>query len=346
MEYTLYRGKVEGLRLKEENNSYVIRILPLMEEIQETEMLPLFPSFFLDSLERYSIGDNVWVLSEESFQVGYVIGLCETPEGRNITSLVDKVIEIEKKLKLPISSAINLGFRLTGEAYLDFYDSETLINGRLNNTGSCIVFGPNGEFFLVANDSYYNLGDTTIKEASEEKIIDNNFTLTAAQVSETSEGRKVNVMSKNEEMIGGDSTENVLGNKVEVYQKKDETVLTKETVSIGLGKQETVVSGGVDIKVLAGNYSITTMLGKVIINSVGGMQLNLGPTGMNILSAGPVTVTSPQMNLNTTNLNIKALTITAPNGFTAPTGSGPFCALPICPFTGLPHLGNVFAGGV
>ena len=46
MEYTLYRGKVEGLRLKEENNSYVIRILPLMEEIQETEMLPLFPSFF------------------------------------------------------------------------------------------------------------------------------------------------------------------------------------------------------------------------------------------------------------------------------------------------------------
>jgi hypothetical protein len=31
------------------------------------------------------------------------------------------------------------------------------------------------------------------------------------------------------------------------------------------------------------------------------------------------------------------------NGTAAPTGSGPFCAIPVCPF-GMPHVGNKVAG--
>jgi hypothetical protein len=32
------------------------------------------------------------------------------------------------------------------------------------------------------------------------------------------------------------------------------------------------------------------------------------------------------------------------NGTAAPTGSGPFCGIPVCPFTGAPHVGNIVQG--
>lgn len=38
--------------------------------------------------------------------------------------------------------------------------------------------------------------------------------------------------------------------------------------------------------------------------------------------------------------SVKATSLSAPNGTVAPTGSGPFCAIPVCPYTGQPHVGN------
>lgn len=32
------------------------------------------------------------------------------------------------------------------------------------------------------------------------------------------------------------------------------------------------------------------------------------------------------------------------NGTAAPSGSGPFCAIPVCPFSGAPHVGNMVSG--
>lgn len=37
---------------------------------------------------------------------------------------------------------------------------------------------------------------------------------------------------------------------------------------------------------------------------------------------------------------LSAKTTSFPNGSVAPSGSGPFCAIPICPYTGQPHVGN------
>jgi hypothetical protein len=43
------------------------------------------------------------------------------------------------------------------------------------------------------------------------------------------------------------------------------------------------------------------------------------------------------------NTTIKGGTLQA-NGTAAPTGSGPFCGIPVCPFTGAPHVGNIVQG--
>lgn len=42
--------------------------------------------------------------------------------------------------------------------------------------------------------------------------------------------------------------------------------------------------------------------------------------------------------------SLSAKTISLPNGTVAPTGSGPFCAIPTCPYTGQPHVGNTLMG--
>lgn len=43
--------------------------------------------------------------------------------------------------------------------------------------------------------------------------------------------------------------------------------------------------------------------------------------------------------------SLKAKTTTFPSGTVAPTGSGPFCAIPVCPYTGQPHVGNTLMSG-
>lgn len=43
------------------------------------------------------------------------------------------------------------------------------------------------------------------------------------------------------------------------------------------------------------------------------------------------------------NTTIKGGTLQA-NGTAAPSGSGPFCGIPVCPFTGAPHVGNIVQG--
>lgn len=42
---------------------------------------------------------------------------------------------------------------------------------------------------------------------------------------------------------------------------------------------------------------------------------------------------------------IDAKSIKLPAGTVSPTGKGPFNAIPVCPFTGAPHSGNVLVGG-
>jgi len=54
------------------------------------------------------------------------------------------------------------------------------------------------------------------------------------------------------------------------------------------------------------------------------------------LAAGGATITTTQGKITGGMLTV--------NGNAAPTGQGPFCALPFCPITGAPHVGQTVAG--
>lgn len=59
---------------------------------------------------------------------------------------------------------------------------------------------------------------------------------------------------------------------------------------------------------------------------------------LDIQSGAPTSITSPMLNLTA------ASTINAGPKSVAPTGVGPFCAIPVCPFTGSPHQGPIASG--
>ena len=114
------------------------------------------------------------------------------------------------------------------------------------------------------------------------------------------------------------------------------------------------------------SYASIDSTGKITIN--GKAKLSVAVTGtVNIQSSGAMTVTSSgTLDMSSTgamkvkssgaldiestgaasikgNLTIKGGSLTA-TGTASPSGSGPFCGLPACLFTGAPHVGSIVSG--
>lgn len=56
----------------------------------------------------------------------------------------------------------------------------------------------------------------------------------------------------------------------------------------------------------------------------------------NINISGDATINSPSVTITGGQLTV--------SGTAAPSGSGPFCGIPVCPFSGAPHVGNIVSG--
>ncbi len=100
-------------------------------------------------------------------------------------------------------------------------------------------------------------------------------------------------------------------------------------------------SGNIEIKA-AGNNAIN-IDGNTEINASGDIKINTsGDT--EIKTTGNTNIES-ELNCTVKAMEVKITGgILSVNGNSAPTGTGPFCAIPICPISGLPHIGNQVAG--
>lgn len=90
--------------------------------------------------------------------------------------------------------------------------------------------------------------------------------------------------------------------------------------------------------------------GKVSINIKDEVGADIGGA-FTITVKGDATINSPNVTIegdSSVKIDSPNVTITGgilnTNGSVAPQGSGPFCALPVCPFTGSPHVGPKVAG--
>jgi hypothetical protein len=99
------------------------------------------------------------------------------------------------------------------------------------------------------------------------------------------------------------------------------------------GKQTVNITGDCTIKIggnakveISGNSDVTVK-GNTKVETSGKTDIN---------SSGKTTVKSPDVQITGGKLTV--------NGTAAPTGSGGFCGIPVCPFSGAPHIGPIISG--
>jgi len=348
--YTLCRARIESTRLSKSINLFLCRIIPDMEEIKEVALLPEYPAFLFDESKAYSPTDIVWCLVSSDFQLGYIIGLCENPLGRSISSFVDKINDLEAKFSLEKSKFSDLNLSIIDNCFIDFSNAKTRTSGRISNSGVVVLYGGDGSINLLALNSSIKQdaqGNTTHTNKSEKHEIDGTFAIKAASFTEKVSSKKTQIFQSSNKYIGGDETKTVLGGSQVAYTK-DSSVLyvAKKKEVIGLGSDTSIGMGGAKLRIGVGDYSITTIAGGVRIQGGLGVSITAGAGGVQITSATVMNLTAPVMTLAAPVMTLKPNLLTVASvGLVVPSYvPGPFCALPICPLTGLPHSGSIFAG--
>lgn len=332
MNFTWKKGLIVGKRLTS-NNLFLVRVMPDMVDIQETELLPLYPSFFKDDVPAYSKDDEVWLLVSDDFSIGYVVGGYTNPKGGVIQPILDLIKEAEKKANFTESNPSDITIKNVGGRSIFFENIVTGQCGQIFNSKVIHLYGAEGESYIayphhsiITNsagditvsgrnvvETYKDMTTTTSssKEISGSKEVD-----TTGPIINRAGGHIKNVTaSYKDEAVAGDSNELVAKKKKETY---------------GLGQDTTIVAGGHSEKILVGNFSLTVVAGKISLTSSAG--ISLVSTSIDI-KAGKLSLSSP-------------LFSTPKGGVVIPSGSGGLCSLPFCLLTGAPHAGSTQLGGL
>ncbi|GHU65093.1 hypothetical protein FACS189447_03410 [Spirochaetia bacterium] len=154
--------------------------------------------------------------------------------------------------------------------------------------------------------------------------------------------------------------------KLTLFEKIKLTITSITSFLLSFFDDEVIVDhkSGDSIKITAYDSDITIKEGEITINAkkttvnVTG-DCSLTATGkVEVTSSVSADVTAPKVSViaaSSADIDSPAVTIKSAatvisggtlknDGTAAPTGKGPFCATPVCPF-GFPHVGNVATGG-
>jgi hypothetical protein len=326
-QYNLYRAEIEGKR--EESNRYLLRVLPHMADFPDAQLLPDFPNFFQNEQPAYNRGDKVWIICEEDFQIGYVLGLCEPSIGSSYISIMKNINEAEEEAGFPPSAPSNISFYQQLEVALDFFNRSNNQCGRILTNGVVILYGFDGSFFIKNPGSamlFSADGRVTIKTKDVEEDF-KNVNIKAQEVQEKFAKLSTQVDGNTKITTGGNLQMTAGGNRLEsVGGSLDTTVIKTKRETIGAGERKRIVLGGSSTVALAGNINQKAVTGAINLEGV-----TLKITGGNVHILGGTIKLDP------------SISMTTPPGFVVPSYvPGPFCAIPICPVTGMPHTGSTF----
>lgn len=327
-EYGLYRARVEGKRVTS-TNRFLCRIIPHMADIKEKDLLPDYPCFLQTDQNGYVEGDVVWVICDDDFQIGYILGICEPSIGSGIEPILRRINDAEKKANVPLSSPVNLSFHQVMDVAIDFYNRSTKQCGRILTNGTIIIFGNDSSIFIQNPRATILLtkeGTISIKAQDIEQEI-KNMDLKAAEVTEVLNKLSTTVDGNAKLSVGGTYQVSAGANRVEsTLGAHDTTVIGVKRETIGQGERKRIVLGGSSTLAVAGDIELKTLAGSTHVESA----LEVKITGTTVTISGGI-------------VNLKGQMITTPVGSVIPSYvPGPFCALPVCPLTGLPHTGSTF----
>lgn len=330
MEYLLKKGVVIEGRLTTTGSLNKVRVLPEMGEIAETDLLPLYPNFFAQNHTQYSAGDMVWVVCNEDFNIGFIVGLMQPPAGDDVATLIGRVNVAEVEAGFPQSGYNELSILKLGGKSITFENNVNGQSGTVYSTGVTILVSKDGAIWISNPKSYLTMTvDGDYKLVGKKK-----YEKTVSEMKDT--GQSIERVAEKRIESGGTFVVSASGDmnmttasNSSMYStgEASELVGKKKSETYGTGQETKIASGGHTETVLLGDYTLTV--------GAGGISFTSG-TGIKLTSLGPIELTS-------TMIDLKAPTIKVPMGVVAP-GSGPFCALPFCLYSGAPHSGNISVG--
>lgn len=170
----IYLAKIEGTATPDDFR-LTVRPLPNMVDILDKSSLPRFPFFFGNKAYTGKVGELVWILSNDEFTMGYVMGLIskfnwdEKYEDQSITlEILEKIRDIYVDLKgiiLPFSDLEVTYWDNTCIHAIDRRDGKTIIG---YSTGSINIISATEVLFMVGNPS--DSKKSSVIEMTSEKI--------------------------------------------------------------------------------------------------------------------------------------------------------------------------------
>ena len=166
MQYGLHLAKIKGWPEEEYDDRLFVQIVPEMEDISDN--LPCWPHFFKEKHYKGQVDDLVWVVCDEEYSVGYILGHANYfayPE--DTTSFISE--SITETLKTTVSQILS-DIEMSS---LSFYNIEvTFWNDNCihmveRSTGGFILAYDSGSIFIMRPDQFMvKIGDNIFRISS------------------------------------------------------------------------------------------------------------------------------------------------------------------------------------
>jgi hypothetical protein len=193
MKYELKEGVIILGRSQDSDgkarNLFRVRVMPDQEDITETDLLPNFPNFFVKDNIAYQPKDVVWLLTNDDYHIGFILGLKQPAAGEGLNPLIQIINSFEIDSNFEQSSYDKISIIRMSDESISFNNVQTGASGhiynnrvfifisekgeiRVRNPGLDIVVSEKGEIKITGSTLEENLSseNITISGISEEKV--------------------------------------------------------------------------------------------------------------------------------------------------------------------------------
>ena len=167
MKYSIYIAMIEGVSSLKDNR-LTVRVLPDMEDISG-DNLPKWPCFIRNELITGKQGQLVWVIANEEFTTGYVLGYANFTTWKDDYEIASVPVDLYNALD---DASINLGGKMLSYSDLQIsFWNENTIHFVERNSGACIVAFRNGTIHRIKPEGVDIQVGSSIFQIKENEII-------------------------------------------------------------------------------------------------------------------------------------------------------------------------------
>lgn len=157
--FKLYKAEVVSPG-KPEDPRLTVRIVPHMVDISDESVLPKFPPFLKNHIPNFPVKTILWVISDEQFLVGYILGPTNV-----FSEFPDNYLNLKKQMYTmnQVSLSAGSGFHSYEDLYITYVDSN-LIEAVDLQDGTRLIYHSSGSFYSQGpRGIYIKYGVSTIE---------------------------------------------------------------------------------------------------------------------------------------------------------------------------------------